>query len=419
VLEAGGNPRNATAAIRQLQTQMSAHDLPHLCFREFNVKTTALPAGSSKMAWLQQQHAALQATVTSATASSSSSGNLATSPSPGRVKLEPGTGGNTPMSQAYVYSVASVATSLPSMDQRFLDPVLGQPESSTDHRLRYHFWGGLVEPMLIHYPHLLRDRGNFSTVIEAIAAMSGACTEDLCVSTLVRLCQLAKSASSPFSVFAQDFADIRSIFAHLPDADLRPSDTMLRLLLLEAVSKDARYDVTLQFLRREALSLDATLQRLLAAASKIDAGPVPLKANAAVKDTPPCFSWRDKGHCRRGDRCNYSHAGPPGSAEASGTGGRRKRDGSKGKCLECGSVSHGVSECAIFKKRHAAMADTKKALLANALSPPPAPAATSPTSLPAPPALQGNAAHVGFDPIIMAAITANERDPDTSGSESP
>ena len=34
-------------------------------------------------------------------------------------------------------------------------------------------------------------------------------------------------------------------------------------------------------------------------------------------------------------------------------------------------------------------------------------------------ALQGNAAHVGFDPIIMAAITANERDPDTSGSESP
>ena len=468
VLEKGGSPSNAEACVRQLHTTLSSYDLGHLLYVEFNSPTNAVPRGATKLTWLQSERARLLAAasgsgpaaspsappsslLTSSTTSTTTASTTATSPSSTttssttttsssspsgatlsaavRVKVERGV--NVPLSQNYLLSATSDAADLPVPDQRYLDPMTGSPEEQEDHRKRYHMWGGLVEPMLVHYPHLLRDRGDFSKISQAISAMSGMCTDDVFCDALTSLCALSKPANVPFSEFALKVANLRSTFEHLSDPDLRIPDKFIRLFVLRALGSDSRYNVTLNFLRRDRSSLDATLTQLVSEASTLESVSAPspdggkLHGLAAVQKGP-CYAFQRHGRCRKGKRCPFQHVpgtpperDPPKSSSAKPT----------GKCLECGG-SHSIDSCDIFKARHLRMEAARQAMAASL------PPSAVPVALPVAPAVvpptpevlhgqQARAAGVassalafaGLDPVILAAINATP--PSSSGGSQP
>ena len=182
VLEAGGNPKNVTPCLNQLHSLCEAVDLKHLLFKEFCQKTDILPPGAKKLMFLQKLRAA-QASSSSPSSSSSSqstgsqstqaSGSQSPLVSPQKsykdatqgapaasstggtqVKLEP----NLPL--AHRYRSSASAAEIPVLNPRYLDPMTGGPETQEEHRLRYAVWASYFEPMLVHYPHILRDRGN-------------------------------------------------------------------------------------------------------------------------------------------------------------------------------------------------------------------------------------------------------------------
>ena len=260
VLAAGGNPDNVRQCVDQLHSRCEAVDVKHLLFPEYCQKTDTLPPGAKKLMFIQKLRAAQasssSSSSSSSSASSSSSSSSSSSQSSGsqspqaqsslvspqksfkaatqgsqavssaggvQVKLEP----NLPL--AHRYRSSASAAEIPVLNPRYLDPETGDPETQEEHRLRYAVWASFFEPMLVHYPHILRDRGNIAAACTAIAAMNGQCTDTTFCDALIRLCNLEKDQSRPFSELAQSFADLRGTFETLGDSDLRLNDKILRL----------------------------------------------------------------------------------------------------------------------------------------------------------------------------------------------
>jgi hypothetical protein len=76
--------------------------------------------------------------------------------------------------------------------------------------------------------------------------------------------------------------------------------------------------------------------------------PPPDVASAlAASGVPVCFQFRDKGSCRFGDKCRYTH-GNSGPAKGSGT---AKDPSLTGVCASCSSPSHGINQCPVRLQR--------------------------------------------------------------------
>ena len=65
----------------------------------------------------------------------------------------------------------------------------------------------------------------------------------------------------------------------------------------------------------------------------------------------PCYNWRDKGKCKFGDDCKFSHDQKIKGKGPGKDGKERKDRRNKGKCIECGSDQHGFSDCKERKQR--------------------------------------------------------------------
>jgi hypothetical protein len=417
VLEGGGSPGNGAECNQWLHTATSSLDLPFFLYVEFNEET--LEHVSPEMLWLEQQALRAATKISPASAPSSSSSSTSSSsttptktpittptasPRATTVKLEAGV--HAPVANNYLLSATSDTASLHLVDPRFLDPITRKPETSERHSLRYAIWS-FIEKMLKWYPHLLRKRGNLARIPQEIMAMSGQCTGDVFCDNVIKMSVLSKTPSLSFSDFSQQISDVRSAFEHLNDPELRLGDKIVRLFVLRALTKDPRYNVSLNFLRRQPGSLDDTLLQLTADASNIESSSSQIVANQATarqdnprknRKTKPCFSWRDKGSCRNGARCAFNHGDVTPADVTAPTGGARAAGRtSTGKCLECGGA-HSVDACSIFKIRHAKMKAAKSAMAAQLLVDQRAQEKAA--------SLVASHAAVGYDPVIMAALNA-------------
>ena len=291
------------------------------------------------------------------------------------------------------------------LDRRYLDPITTSVESQEKHILRYQLWS-VVELMFVHHKHLLTPRADFFILFTKLMAMGGKGVYQRTFDALQSMCALSKPPSMSMSSYQSLVTKTRNAISRLP-AEFAIPPKLFQLCVIKGVERDPALAVTYGWLRRRLfnIDLDDVLSELTEAGGRptIDGhhGLNVHEAKVAVYDTRrdkikkkknPCFSFRDKGTCRFGDRCQFSHdfSRVP-SAESNST----SSTGKPGSCYECRGA-HSIDDCPVFKARMDSMRQAEIQAMVVRLSPAQQSAHR----------VAGQAHALGFDPTLAAAIQA-------------
>ena len=115
--------------------------------------------------------------------------------------------------------------------------------------------------------------------------------------------------------------------------------------------------LTLQRIKHDLTAAHSRSQQGRSATARaLYAGPTPTATATATAAKPTaqdtvCFHFRDKGTCKWGDRCRYSH----GSTSTPG-----KSSQLTGSCVVCASPAHGINQCPVHQKKKKQAASTKQ-----------------------------------------------------------
>jgi hypothetical protein len=170
-----------------------------------------------------------------------------------------------------------------------------------------------------------------------------------------------------FSENTSDGPNLRVGTSMLPEFTLRPlQHSNFDYLRLEVtmLSKINVADGSTVSLARIVQDMGAAHSQSLSQPTSQRALIAPVVATAtAPKKLQVCFHFRDRGHCRNGDNCRYSHVIKPGTgpptanvnAAASASTNAKTTSQLDITCLVCNSKSHGIQDC----RRHKAQLKEK------------------------------------------------------------
>ena len=219
----------------------------------------------------------------------------------------------------------------------------GYWESHAQRKIRMAIYDQMSKA-LKHFPTLTKNviLGDIHTVFCNLVNAGYQTKMELLIELQAKFLALKKLPSMPYADFYVQFTDY---VVRLSDLGHHFPDEMLITYFLMAMDNDSRYKRAISQIKRSRVPY--TLMEvhhefevwakdkkdLPKARTKKDDGDA--SANVAgVDDTPVCFQWRDKGRCRFGDKCRYSHddkkkgkqASKSKTAENSGKKGKSKKD---------------------------------------------------------------------------------------------
>jgi hypothetical protein len=198
-------------------------------------------------------------------------------------------------------------------------------------------------------------RGDLCALSNAVLKIVEGQDDSRALSAVTAMVTLRKKKDMPMADFVAFFASQR----HVLVSSGIPFDLRLqRESLLVSLTTDGRYEVEVSLARRDVtMSVDAIIDSVLVKSRAVEllatknvGGLFGMAADAtSPKSKALCFSMRDKGSCRFGDKCRFSHGGAATKPRTEQPGAGKAARGSR-KCFECDG-DHSISECKIFADR--------------------------------------------------------------------
>ena len=424
-------PKNGKACMTQLERAFCGLDMHEFTLAEFNVPTNQ-PAASSRVAQLLTMLAAEAATAAanapaSPTPSSPSSPPQSSPSSPPAVKIEPvGTGARSTMidlTSSYApRSLTSTTNNLSSSTsslivRTYINPItklVEEPSLAVSRSLCQRM---LERVFIPHHAHVISTcaNGDISAIWATARSLCLGNSKKTLLDTIAEMVAMVSSPPAAWSEMAVLLARISLRFSEntSDDPNLRVGTSMLPEFTLRALQHSnfdyLRLEVTMlskiNVADGSSISLARIVQDMGAAHSQSLSQPTSQRAfiapvvatTAAARKLQVCFHFRDRGTCRNGDNCRFSHIVKPGAAAPTTnttTATTKPTAQLDVTCLVCNSKSHGIQDCRRHKAQQKAATQTAqmakveaemselRALIASQAAPA-KPAPPVPTALPA------------------------------------
>ena len=235
------------------------------------------------------------------------------------------------------------------------------PESAGDRSKRMIAWTWYCDS-LKHHPEVVAvvTCGDIANLVMMVMSKCVGEESVKIITNIFDMTSLKKKPGEPWSVMCAELVRLHSEMSQVEDPRYMIGPGVLPAFALRGLDFDDAYKVNVELLRRdkevtvERIVQDISVKAVAVEAANTVTSSVAIKgltASAHVgKDKGDgrgagkggggrgvCFLWRDKGTCRFGEDCRYSHA--PSTRDA---------------CHECGSKDHGVHRCPRKKAREEA-----------------------------------------------------------------